>query len=125
MQKKTINLTVPEQLVGAFEEACARYGHGKQKGMVLSAAILMFLEADGQQQSTFVKRIAVSQVDGRLALRPGVDPGGHEALEAGGQGQDAALLRPRIAARRARATQPSALRNLPALPRVDDGDMAR
>jgi hypothetical protein len=61
--KKTVNLSVSEEILHRFNQICGRYGHGKQKGMVLSAAILMFLEADSALQAEFVKRIAVASVD--------------------------------------------------------------
>ena len=61
-RKKTINLAIPEALLAEFNEVCRHYGHGKQKGMVLSAAMLMFLEADPAQQGEVLERILISDV---------------------------------------------------------------
>ena len=60
--KKTINLAVPEPLLDEFNEVCAHYGHAKQKGLVLSAAILMFLEADPAEQGKALERIMIADV---------------------------------------------------------------
>ncbi len=43
------------------------YGHAKQKGLVLSAAMLMFLEADPSEQGKALERIMIADV------RNGVD----------------------------------------------------
>jgi hypothetical protein len=101
MKKKTINLTVSPSLVDRFDDVCGRYGHGKQKGMVLSAAILMFLEATAARQAEYVKRVAVSEVEGRLC-----------APSAGGKPE----ARPRLAARSVRSTSRRGRRGLPPLP---------
>ncbi len=61
-RKKTINLAIPEALLTEFNEVCRHYGHGKQKGMVLSAAMLMFLEADPADQGEVLERILISDV---------------------------------------------------------------
>ena len=61
-QKKTLNLTVPVEILAEFDEVCRHYGHAKQKGMVLSAAILMFLEADPVAQGECLKEIATAQI---------------------------------------------------------------
>lgn len=66
-RKKTINLAVPEPLLYEFNEVCAHYGHAKQKGLVLSAAVLMFLEADPVDQGKALERIMIADV------RSGVD----------------------------------------------------
>lgn len=63
MPKKTLNLAVPAELLADFNRVCALYGHGKQKGMVLSAALLMFLEAPASEQVRFVRRAALAEVD--------------------------------------------------------------
>ncbi|MCC7406623.1 MAG: hypothetical protein IT442_01030 [Phycisphaeraceae bacterium] len=63
MRKKTLNLAVPAELLADFNRVCALYGHGKQKGMVLSAALLMFLEAPASEQVSFVRRAALAEVD--------------------------------------------------------------
>lgn len=65
--KKTINLAIPVPLLDEFNELCRHYGHGKQKGMVLSAAILMFLEAHPAEQGCALERVLVADV------RSGVD----------------------------------------------------
>lgn len=65
--KKTINLAIPVPLLNEFNEVCSHYGHGKQKGMVLSAAILMFLEAHPAEQGRALERILIADV------RSGVD----------------------------------------------------
>lgn len=66
-RKKTINLAIPESLLGEFNEVCRHYGHAKQKGLVLSAAILLFLEADPSEQGDALERILIADV------RDGVD----------------------------------------------------
>lgn len=66
-RKKTINLAIPVPLLNEFNEVCKHYGHAKQKGLVLSAAILMFLEADPADQGEALERILVADV------RSGVD----------------------------------------------------
>ena len=60
--KKTINLAVPQPLLEEFNEVCAHYGHAKQKGLVLSAAMLMFLEADPAEQGKALERIMIADV---------------------------------------------------------------
>jgi hypothetical protein len=62
MRKKTLNLSVPVELHAAFEDACGQYGHAKQKGMVLSAAIVMFLEADPVEQGEYLKQVATAEI---------------------------------------------------------------
>jgi len=62
LKKKTVNLTVPAELLAEFDEVCRHYGHGKQKGMVLSAAILMFLKADPVEQGECLKEVATAQI---------------------------------------------------------------
>ncbi|MEX0885017.1 MAG: hypothetical protein WD009_01140 [Phycisphaeraceae bacterium] len=61
-RKKTINLAIPEALLAEFNEVCRHYGHAKQKGMVLSAAMLMFLEADPARQGEVLERILIADV---------------------------------------------------------------
>ena len=61
-KKKTLNLTVSAELLAEFDQVCRHYGHAKQKGMVLSAAILMFLEADPVAQGECLKEIAVADI---------------------------------------------------------------
>jgi len=63
IEKKTLNLTVPASLLAEFDQVCRHYGHGKQKGMVLSAAILMFLKADPVEQGRCLKELAAAQID--------------------------------------------------------------
>lgn len=134
MDKKTVNLTVPQPLLAPFDAVCARYGHGKQKGMVLSAAILMFLEAEEARQAAFVKRIAVAQIDGHLTVagatqavhKPGTDAGADTDTDTGtdtgtAMGTDDAATagtphRPRLAARKVRAASRKGRRALPPAP---------
>lgn len=117
LRKKTINLTVPVDLAEAFDGVCGRYGHGKQKGMVLSAAILMFIEAPAQQQADWVKRVAVAEVEGRLLPAQPRDPASPiSAAQPGGPSAAKGDSRPRIAARRVRPTSRRGRRGLPPLP---------
>lgn len=44
-------------MLKAFEATAAVYGHGKQKGQVLTAAMLMFLEADPRDQGAAVSAV--------------------------------------------------------------------
>ena len=62
LEKKPVNLTVPTELLAEFDEVCRHYGHGKQKGMVLSAAMLMFLKADPVEQGECLKEVATAQI---------------------------------------------------------------
>ena len=61
-RKKTLNLSVPEELLHQFDTVCKQYGHAKQKGMVLSAALLMFLRSDPAEQGECLKQIATAQI---------------------------------------------------------------
>lgn len=61
--KKTLNLAIPTDLLEQFNEVCKHYGHAKQKGMVLSAAILMFLRANPETQGQHLQEIATAQID--------------------------------------------------------------
>lgn len=56
-RKKPLNLTVPADLAERFEQVCQEFGHGKQKGVVLSAAILMYLAADPEEQGDVLKQV--------------------------------------------------------------------
>lgn len=60
--KKTLNLAISQELLEQFNTVCAHYGHGKQKGMVLSAAILMFLRADPRQQGQFLHEVLAADI---------------------------------------------------------------
>ncbi len=111
LRKKTINLTVPRDLADAFDGVCGRYGHGKQKGMVLSAAILMFMEASAEQQAAYVKRLAVAEVEGRLLAAEPRDP-----LPSVPEPQADGPRAARLAARRVRPTSRRGRRGLPPLP---------
>lgn len=62
-RKQAMNLTVPQDLADAFYAVCDEYGHGKQKGMILSAAIWMFLEADPADQGRCIKAVASAEID--------------------------------------------------------------
>lgn len=61
-RKKTINLAVPEDLLDQFNVVCSHYGHAKQKGLVLSAAMLMFLRADPQDQGRCLEDLVRSDI---------------------------------------------------------------
>ncbi|MEM8782291.1 MAG: hypothetical protein AAGE65_05470 [Planctomycetota bacterium] len=54
-RKPTINLAVDPKVLASFERTAAVYGHGKQKGLVLTAALLHFLEADPREQARCVE----------------------------------------------------------------------
>jgi antitoxin component of RelBE/YafQ-DinJ toxin-antitoxin module len=60
--KKSVNLAIPEDLLEEFSQVCKKYGHAKQKGMVLSAAMLMFLKADPQEQGRCLEEVAVADI---------------------------------------------------------------
>ena len=62
-KKKTINLAVPADLLEQFNEVCGHYGHGKQKGAVLSAAMLMFLRADPESQGRCLEDIVTADIE--------------------------------------------------------------
>lgn len=101
-QKKTINLAIPAELADRFGQICGQYGHGKQKGMVLGAAILMFLEAQPRLQGEYVKRLAVADIES-----------GVERLQARAVGTMAGLKR---AAKRAARDSVRGLGGLPKPP---------
>ena len=65
--KRTINLSIDEDLLQRFNEACSAYGHGKQKGLVLSAAIRMFLDADPRDQGAYLEAIFRDDIDKGVA----------------------------------------------------------
>lgn len=60
--RKTINLAVPTDLAEQFDAVCGVYGHGKQKGLVLAAAILMFLESHPEEQGQAIERVFQADV---------------------------------------------------------------
>ena len=60
--KKTINLAVPAELLEHFNAVCLEYGHAKQTGLVLSAAIEMFLRADPVDQGQAIKSIVHAEI---------------------------------------------------------------
>jgi hypothetical protein len=60
--KRTINLAVPAELADAFDHACSVYGHGKQKGLILAAAIRMFLDADPTEQGERIRQVFAADV---------------------------------------------------------------
>ncbi|MCC6680384.1 MAG: hypothetical protein IT445_05725 [Phycisphaeraceae bacterium] len=66
-RKKSLNLVIPEDLLRQFNEVSAAFGHGKQKGMVLSAAIAMFLDAPPPKQGQYLEQVM------RAEVREGVD----------------------------------------------------
>ncbi len=66
-KKKTINLTIPEDLLTEFNTVCQQYGHAKQKGQVLSAAILMFLRADPEAQGRCLEDIVGADITAGVA----------------------------------------------------------
>ncbi|MFP4144666.1 MAG: hypothetical protein ACLFV3_05940 [Phycisphaeraceae bacterium] len=122
-RKKALNLAIPEQLLDEFNEACQIYGHGKQKGMVLSAAILMFLRAEPEVQGRYLEEV----------IRADVSAGVERMIERIRKEQ-ALLLSTREAAERAQRGEPGnpppqrkaakkagrPRRGLKHLPRIDD-----
>ncbi|MEM1027368.1 MAG: hypothetical protein AAGJ38_04730 [Planctomycetota bacterium] len=63
MQRKpTLNLAIPEALLNEFNAVCRAYGHNKQKGQVLSAALMMFMEADPRDQGRWVEEVVKADV---------------------------------------------------------------
>jgi len=52
-----MNLAVPVTLAEKFDSVAQRYGNAKQKGLSLSAALLMFIEAHPQEQVDHIKRV--------------------------------------------------------------------
>jgi len=102
--KKTVNLAIPTDLARRFDAICGQFGHGKQKGMVLGAAILMFLAAPPPRQGEYVKRLAVADIDlgvRRLQAQP-------------------ALARPALR-RAAKQVAPDAVRGMSRLPKPSGG----
>jgi hypothetical protein len=125
--KKTLNLAIPAQLLEEFNEVCAHYGHGKQKGMVLSAAILMFLRANPHAQGEFLHEIMAADIAQgvKKMLAEKVDQAKRDSaasaqLKTGvsfPQGPiDASHVLPRKAAKKAG----KAVRGLSKLPRLED-----
>ncbi len=65
-----MSLSIPTELHGQFYDVCKQYGHAKQKGMVLSAAILMFLESDPEDQGDYLRAVIDSEISaGVRAMR--------------------------------------------------------
>lgn len=61
-RKKALNLVVPEDLLRQFDVVAAAYGHGKQKGMVLAAALAMFLDAPAERQGAFIELVMQAEI---------------------------------------------------------------
>ncbi|MCC7205343.1 MAG: hypothetical protein IT441_09710 [Phycisphaeraceae bacterium] len=127
MQKKTLNLAVPAELLADFNRVCALYGHGKQKGMVLSAAVLMFLEAPASDQVNFVRRAAMAEVDAaasRLGIvgQAGMPSSQADVSPASPQRKAAKHARPSVHGLDRLASSPQTNRNLP-LPSPDSDDL--
>ncbi len=61
--KKKYNLTVPEPLVQLLEKGAKRVG-GKEKWLVVGAAIVMFSEASENDQNRQIRRIAEASLPG-------------------------------------------------------------
>ena len=69
-RKKSLSLSIPVEMHKEFYDVCEQYGHAKQKGMVLSAAILMFLEADPEDQGEHLKAVLEAEISaGVRAMR--------------------------------------------------------
>ena len=66
-KKKTINLAVPTELLDEFNRVCQQYGHAKQKGQVLSAAMLMFLRADPSEQGRCLEDVVGADITAGVA----------------------------------------------------------
>jgi hypothetical protein len=62
-QKKPLNLSVPAELLDEFYAVCEHYGHAKQKGQVLSAALLMFLRSDPAEQGRCLEQIVSAEIN--------------------------------------------------------------
>lgn len=127
MHKKTLNLAVPAELLANFNRVCALYGHGKQKGMVLSAALLMFLEAPAEEQVGFVRRAALAEVDAAASRLGIVGQAGMAAPQASvtpspPQRKAAKHARPSVHGLDRLASPPPTNRNLP-LPSPDPDDL--
>jgi antitoxin component of RelBE/YafQ-DinJ toxin-antitoxin module len=66
-QKKPLNLAVSAELLEEFYAACEHYGHAKQKGQVLSAALLMFLRSDPQEQGRCLEQVVSAEINAGVA----------------------------------------------------------
>ncbi|MEM8739689.1 MAG: hypothetical protein AAGG38_14595 [Planctomycetota bacterium] len=62
-RKPTLNLAVSEPLLVEFNQVCRAFGHNKQKGQVLSAALMMFLQTDPRDQGHWVRRVVEADID--------------------------------------------------------------
>lgn len=62
-RKPTLNLALPETLLVRFNELCRTYGHNKQKGQILSAALLMFLESDPREQAEWIDAVRLAETE--------------------------------------------------------------
>lgn len=87
-RKKSLNLTVPAELAERFESVCADYGHGKQKGVVLSAAILMYIGADPQTQGEYLHKVIKSGVSTGVDRMTRRAKSQHPAEEDDGQAEE-------------------------------------
>jgi hypothetical protein len=110
---KTINLAINTQMLEQFEQVTAIHGHGKQKGLVLSAAILMFLEADPRHQQRCV--LAVMEQHTHQGMEQLLaEARAHQAQQVK---ENDAQVRPRLAAKIAPSPR-TAIRRLPTHPGV-------
>lgn len=62
-KKRNLNLAIEPAFYDSFHRVALAYGHVKQKGDVLAAALLMFVEADPVTQASYLKRIASARID--------------------------------------------------------------
>ena len=61
--KKKVGFFLPSPIVDAYEQVADRVG-GKEKWQVISAAILMLLEASEAEQNEYIRRVAVAATPG-------------------------------------------------------------
>ena len=102
-RKKTLNLAVSQELLDEFNAVCAQYGHAKQKGMVLSAAVLMFLRSDPHTQGRFLEQVLNADISE-----------GVQKMIARAKTEQALAVTTREAIRRAGAEEPGTLKLSPA-----------
>ncbi|MEO0965394.1 MAG: hypothetical protein AAFY08_09760 [Planctomycetota bacterium] len=84
--KRTINLAIPADLADEFDRVSAIFGHGKQKGLILAAAIRLFLDTPPERQGELIQAVFADEVSrGVRAMRLGQSPPARKAAKKRGQ----------------------------------------
>jgi hypothetical protein len=101
-KRKRVSRDVPADIADEFETVGMRYCHAKQQNVVMAAAMLMFLEADPEQQAGKIKEVFSAQVD--LTANQLVDQARARQAERVSRDDDPHQGNPHFGARRGRNT---------------------